>query len=167
MVIVMRIDATQNDIDYVIARAHSLGLEARTLQDNGRTLVGLLGDLHALDPTALAGLRGVERVGPMRQPFLLTSRDFKPESTVVSIEDCHVGGDQVVLIAGPCAVESRTQLLETAWAVKEVGAQMLRGGAFKPRTSPYSFQGLGESALELLAEARQETGLRVVTEVLS
>jgi 3-deoxy-7-phosphoheptulonate synthase len=111
-------------------------------------------------------MSGVERTVPILRPFKLASRDFHPKDTVIKLNGVSIGGDQVVVIAGPCAVESREQLLETAHAVKEAGAQGLRGGAYKPRTSPYSFQGLGEEGLKLLAEAREETGLLVVTEVM-
>jgi len=111
-------------------------------------------------------MAGVERTVPLLRPFKLAGREFHPQDTIVAINGVLVGGKQVVVMAGPCAVESRDQLLETARAVKEAGAQVLRGGAFKPRTSPYSFQGLGEEGLRLLAEAREETGLAVVTEVM-
>jgi len=109
---------------------------------------------------------GVERTVPILRPFKLASRDFHPQDTVVKLNGVSIGGQQVIIMAGPCSVESRDQLLETAHAVKEAGAQILRGGAFKPRTSPYSFQGLGEEGLRLLAAAREETGLLVVTEVM-
>jgi 3-deoxy-7-phosphoheptulonate synthase len=167
MVIVMRATATQNDIDFVVSRAHSLGLRTHLSKDNGNALIGLLGDLRALNPAALAGLRGVERVVSMDRPFRLASRDYKSSKSVISLPGCKIGDDQVVVMAGPCAVESRAQVMEIAWAVKEAGAMMLRGGAFKPRTSPYSFQGLGEEGLKILAEARQETGLLIITEVMA
>src|SRR3990172_3010762 len=144
MIISMKVNASKNDVDYVIRRAHSLGLETHVSRDGEHTLIGLLGDLRALNPTALAGLHGVERVIPMEKPFRLASRDFRPEPTVIPLDGYRIGGEQIIVMAGPCAVENRKQLMETAWKVKEAGARMLRGGAFKPRTSPYSFQGLGK-----------------------
>ena len=112
-------------------------------------------------------LPGVDRIVPISRPFKLASREFSPQNSVFPIDGMNIGGSPIVIIAGPCAVESRQQLLETAHAVREAGAHALRGGAFKPRTSPYSFQGLGEDGLQILAEARQVTGLPVVTEVMS
>lgn len=167
MIVVMKEGAAENDIEYVVARAGSLGLKTHISLSAGQTLIGLQGNLQALNPAALSGLRGVARVVPMRRPFRLASRDFKTDKTVIPIYNCEVGGKEVIAIAGPCSVESRNQLMDTAWAVKKAGARLLRGGAFKPRTSPYSFQGLGEEGLKLLAEARRETGLGIVTEVMS
>ena len=112
-------------------------------------------------------LAGVDRVMPISRPYKMASREFIPENTVFPLDGIKIGGDEIVIMAGPCAVESRSQLLETAQAVKEAGAQVLRGGAYKPRTSPYTFQGLGEEGLEILAEARELTGLPVVTEVIA
>lgn len=166
MMIQMGREASAAEIDYVVRRVQSLGLQTHVSQDGPHTIIGVLGDLRAVDPAALIGLRGVERVITGSGSFRLASRDFK-DSSAVDVAGCSIGRPGVVVIAGPCAVESRTQLLETAWAVKEAGAHMLRGGAFKPRTSPYSFQGLGEQGLELLAEARAETGLPIVTEVMA
>jgi 3-deoxy-7-phosphoheptulonate synthase len=166
----MRENASEQDVDYVRGRAGSLGLKTHVSRDNGNIIIGLLGDLRGLEPAAFAGLRGVERVMRMERPFRLASKDYKEEPTVVSVqagEGCQIGGTQVVVMAGPCSVESRSQILETAWAVKEAGAQLLRGGAFKPRTSPYSFQGMGEEGLQILAEAREQTGLAIITEVMA
>jgi 3-deoxy-7-phosphoheptulonate synthase len=163
----MKTNATQQDIDYVINRARSLGLKTHISQENGHTLIGLLGDVRALDPTVLSGLSGVRRVVSLQQPFRLVSREFKPQDTIIPLNGCQVGGVQVIVMAGPCAVEGRDELMEVARAVKEAGANMLRGGAFKPRTSPYSFQGFGEEGLKMLAEARRETGLHIITEVMA
>jgi 3-deoxy-7-phosphoheptulonate synthase len=163
----MRNDATQQDVEYVIFRAHSLGLETHISRDSGQAIIGLLGDLRGLEPAAFSGLRGVDRVVLSERPFRLASRDFRSRPTIVTVGEVAVGGNEVVIIAGPCAVESCEQLLDTAHAVKQAGARLLRGGAFKPRTSPYSFDGLGEEGLRLLAEARAQTGLPVVTEVMS
>jgi len=167
MIVVMDPGATHDDIDYVIARARSLGLKTHISRDRHVVLVSLLGDLRVVSADVWKDLRGVERVIHLERPFRLASRELKQEGTVVSVSGYGVGGDEVVVIAGPCSVESKDQLLETAWAVKEAGAVMLRGGAFKPRTSPYSFQGLGEEGLKLLVEARRQTGLLIVTEVMS
>lgn len=167
MITIMKPNATQNDIDYVIARANSLGLKTHVSRLGEQTLIGLLGNLQDLNPTALSGLRGVDQIVTIQQSFRLVSRDFKHQDTILSLNGYQIGGTQVIVMAGPCSVESRSQLMETACAVKEAGAHMLRGGAFKPRTSPYSFQGLGEEGLKILAEARQETGLYIVTEVMS
>jgi 3-deoxy-7-phosphoheptulonate synthase len=131
-----------------------------------RTIIGIIGNGRPLDREQLERLSGVERTVPILRPFKLSSRDFHPHDTVVSINGMAVGGKQLAVMAGPCAVESREQLLETAQIVKEAGAHILRGGAYKPRTSPYSFQGLGEEGLRILAAARQEIGLPVVTEVV-
>jgi 3-deoxy-7-phosphoheptulonate synthase len=167
MIAIMKQTATQKDIDYVVARANSLGLKTHVSRLGEQTLIGLLGNLKDLSPTVLAGLRGVEQVVAINKSFGLASRDFKPSDTTISLNGYRLGEKQVIVMAGPCSVESREQLMETAWAVKEAGAHMLRGGAFKPRTSPYSFQGLGEEGLRILADARRETGLYVVTEVMS
>jgi 3-deoxy-7-phosphoheptulonate synthase len=167
MIIVMRMGATQQEIEGVVARVHELGFRTHLSKGEERTIIGIIGDERPLDKDALARMQGVERVVPILHPFKLASRDFKPHDTIIEIAGHPVGGKQLTIIAGPCAVESREQILETAQLVKEAGAHMLRGGAFKPRTSPYSFQGLGEEALVYLAEARERTGLPIVTEVMS
>jgi 3-deoxy-7-phosphoheptulonate synthase len=167
MLIRMHKGASQGDIEYVKRRVDSLGLSTHVSQSAGHVLISLLGDLETSDLAALAGLRGVERVLNLRRSYRLASREFESADTEVFIGDLRVGGEQVIVMAGPCSVESRQQLMETAHRVREAGGHLLRGGAFKPRTSPYSFQGLAEAGLELLAEAREKTGLRVVTEVMT
>ena len=167
MIIVMRMGATQNEIDSVVRQIQILGFRAHLSQGEERTIIGLIGDERHVSQQSLELLGGVERVIPILHPFKLASRDFKPGNTIVEVGDVRIGSQRLTVIAGPCAVESRQQLMETAWAVKEAGANMLRGGAFKPRTSPYAFPGLGEEALELLAEAREATGLPVVSEAIS
>lgn len=167
MIIVMRMGATQQEIDSVIARVHELGFRTHLSQGEERTIIGVIGDERPVDKDSLARMQGVERIVPILRPFKLASRDFQPHDTIIEIAGHPVGGKRLTIMAGPCAVESREQILETAQLVKEAGAHMLRGGAFKPRTSPYSFQGLGEEALVYLAEARERTGLPVVTEVMS
>ena len=167
MLIKMKPDATPEDIEYILGRVRSLGLTTHVSEDHGQTVIGLLGNLQAVSEGALSGLRGVEQLLPSRAPFRLASREFRPESRTITIDGVTFGGPRVVVMAGPCSVESRDQIMRTAWAVKQAGASVLRGGAFKARTSPYSFRGLGEEGLKLLAEARSATGLLIVTEVMS
>jgi len=167
MIIVMKRGASAADLSYVVSQVETFGYKAHLSQGTERTIVGVVGDDRPLENHNFELLPGVEQILRILQPFKLASRDFHPENTIVDVRGVHVGGDKIVIIAGPCSVESRSQLLETAWAVKEAGATILRAGAFKPRSSPYSFQGMGEEALELLAEARDEVGLPIITEVMS
>jgi len=167
MIIIMKMGASQEELHSVTSRVEALGFRVHLSQGEERTIIGVIGDERPLDKDAMERVSGVERVVPILRPFKLASRDFQASNTQITILGRTIGGQQLAVIAGPCAVESRSQLLETAHAVKEAGAQMLRGGAFKPRTSPYSFQGLGEEGLKYLAEAREETGLPIVTEVMS
>jgi len=162
----MKQGATSAQIANVTARIEQLGCRVHLSEGEERTIIGVIGNGRPLDCEPIERMAGVERTVPILRPFKLASREFHPQDTVVMVNGVPIGGRQVVVMAGPCAVESRDQLLETARAVKEAGAHVLRGGAFKPRTSPYSFQGLGEEGLRLLAEAREETGLLVVTEVM-
>jgi 3-deoxy-7-phosphoheptulonate synthase len=166
MIVVMKRSATNAQIASVTARVEQLGYQAHLSEGEERTIIGVIGNGRPLDRAYFERIDGVERTVPILRPFKLASRDFHPQDTVVTVDEVSIGGRQLVVIAGPCAVESRDQLLETARAVKQAGARVLRGGAFKPRTSPYSFQGLGEEGLRLLAEAREATGLPVVTEVM-
>lgn len=166
MMIVMNANASPADIDEVIQRVQALGMGAHASHGAERTVIGVVGDRRGLDPEQFLLLPGVDRIVPITRPYKLASREFHPHNTTFPLDGVVLGGPGIIVIAGPCAVESRTQLLETAYAVREAGAHALRGGAFKPRTSPYSFQGLGEEGLELLAEARAATGLPVVTEVM-
>ena len=167
MIVVMKKSAEEHEIHEVIARIEELGYRAHLSAGEERTIIGIIGDERPLVAEPLEALSGVENIMPILQPFKLASRDFKPEPTIFDVDGVTVGGDEIVVIAGPCAVESREQLLETAYAVKEAGAKMLRGGAYKPRTSPYSFQGLGEAGLDILAEVSEEVGLPAVTEILA
>ncbi|MCS7221568.1 MAG: 3-deoxy-7-phosphoheptulonate synthase [Anaerolineae bacterium] len=167
MIIVMRAGATTQEIAAVVDKVERMGFRAHLSQGEERTIVGVIGDERPIDPGVFELMEGVERTVPILRPFKLASRDFHPADSVFSINGVKIGGQQLCIMAGPCAVESRQQILEVAHAVKEAGAHVLRGGAFKPRTSPYSFQGLGLRGLELLAEAREETGLPVVTEVMA
>jgi len=167
MIIIMKRGATEAQITNVIQRVEDLGYQAHLSRGEERTIIGIIGNDRPLVDHPLARLEGVESIIPILHPFKLASRDFHPEDSVVSIDSVAVGGARVIVMAGPCAVESREQLWEAALAVKESGAAVLRGGAFKPRSSPYSFQGLGQEGLELLAEVRRALGLPVVTEVMS
>lgn len=167
MMIIMQTDATQDQIAAVVMRVEEYGLRAHLSSGEERTVIGAVGDRRPVMMDQFLHLPGVDRVLPISRPYKLASREFRPEDSVFPLDGVQVGGDEIVIIAGPCSVENRTQLLETAHAVREAGAHALRGGAFKPRTSPYSFQGLGEAGLELLAEARQVTGLPIVTEVMT
>ncbi len=167
MMIIMRADASPEQIAHVVDRVENLGLRAHLSTGTERTVIGAIGDGRPIDRDLFTLLGGVDRVVPITRPYKLTSREFRLEDSVVPVNGLRFGGEEVVLIAGPCSVEGRSQLMETALAVREAGAHALRGGAFKPRTSPYSFQGLGLVGLELLAEARQATGLPIVTEVMT
>ena len=167
MIIVMRAGASREEIDNVVVRVERDGFKAHLSAGAERTIIGLIGDDRPLDKQLYEVLPGVEKAMAVLKPFKLASREFSAADTLVTVKGVSIGGTQVVLMAGPCAVESRGQLLETAHAVKAAGAQMLRGGAFKPRSSPYSFQGLGEDALKILAEAREQTGLPVITEIMT
>ncbi|HVC35629.1 MAG TPA: 3-deoxy-7-phosphoheptulonate synthase [Chloroflexota bacterium] len=167
MIVIMERRATPAQVQKVVGRVEELGFRAHLSQGEERTIIGVIGDERPLSAEVLEVLEGVERVVPVLQPFKLASRDFKPDRTIIQLNGVKIGGDELIVIAGPCAVESREQILETAWAVKEAGAKVLRGGAFKPRTSPYTFQGLGVPALELLGEVRETVGIPVVTEVMS
>ncbi len=167
MLIIMNAQANQKQIDAIVKRADALGLQAHLSQGAERTVIGVIGDTRPVVRGQFQRMAGVREVVPITKPYKLASREFQPQDTAFSIDGFRVGGPQIVIIAGPCSVESRSQIVETAHAVREAGAHALRGGAFKPRTSPYSFQGLGVAGLELLAEAREETGLPIVTEVMA
>jgi len=168
MIIVMKPGATKANVEHVIGLVHDYGLKEHVIYGTDRTVVACLGDKRMVDKSAIENAPMVERIVPILAPYKMASLEVRKEKTVIEIGPSRfgVGGVKVGVIAGPCAVESREQLLETARAVKEAGCIGLRGGAYKPRTSPYSFRGLGEEGLKILAEAREETGLAVVTEVI-
>ena len=166
MIIVMRSAATQTDIDQVVERIVQHGLKPHISRGVERTIIGAIGDERILRNVPFQALPGVEEVLTILKPFKLASRDFKTEPSVVEVNGVAVGGGRLAVIAGPCSVEGREMLLDTAQKIREAGATLLRGGAFKPRTSPYSFQGLGEEGLRYLAEVREVTGLPVVTELM-
>jgi 3-deoxy-7-phosphoheptulonate synthase len=166
MMIVMRDGATDDQVQGVIEKLHEAGAEAHLSRGEFKTIIGAIGDRERISQIPFEALDGVDSVVPIMKPYKLVSREFHPAPTVVKVGQVEIGGDAFVVIAGPCAVESEDQLLSSANAAKDAGAQLLRGGAFKPRTSPYSFQGLGEEGLKLLAMARDVTGLPIVTEVV-
>lgn len=165
MVIIMNPDATAANIKNVISVITKAGLEAKVMEGAQQQIVGVIGDKTRLACVAVDALPGVEQSVSISKSYKLASREFHPQSSVVDVAGVKIGDGTPVIMAGPCAVESKEQLFEAADIVKEAGAQFLRGGAYKPRTSPYSFQGLEEVGLEYLAEARERTGLKVVTEV--
>lgn len=167
MIIVMKAGASAEQIRHILDRLGQLGLKTHLSEGVERTIIGVLGDKSMLKIESLQLLEGVSEIVAIRKPYKLVSREFHPDDTVITVGDVAIGGpDKLVVMAGPCCVESRDQLLATAEAVRLAGARILRGGAFKPRTSPYSFQGLGEEGLKLLAEARERTGMPVITEVM-
>jgi 3-deoxy-7-phosphoheptulonate synthase len=166
MLIVMRPQATEAQIAAVVEKIHALGLDAHEIPGAQRMAIGITGNRGALDAEAFASLPGVADAIRVSQPFKLVSREVKEEDTVIDVGGSRLGGPGLAIMAGPCSVESEEQILEVACGVKELGATFLRGGAFKPRTSPYEFQGLGEAGLKLLALAREKTGLKVVTEIM-
>ncbi|MDT8900457.1 3-deoxy-7-phosphoheptulonate synthase [Anaeroselena agilis] len=166
MVIVMRPDAVDGQVRHVVNRIEAAGLATCLSRGQERILIGIVGDKRLIATLPVEVFPGVEKVLPVTDSYKLASRQFRPASTVIDVGGVEVGGGRLVVMAGPCAVESRAQLLEAAEIAREGGAQFLRGGAFKPRTSPYSFQGLERQGLEYLAEAREATGLKIVTEVV-
>ncbi|HXS11048.1 MAG TPA: 3-deoxy-7-phosphoheptulonate synthase [Candidatus Krumholzibacteria bacterium] len=163
----MKSDATMADISGVVKALESMGCKPHPTRGADRTVIGVVDARQGADFSHLEGAPGVEQVIPITKAYKMVSREFRPQNTVVNVNGVAVGGDRFVVMAGPCAVENREQVLTAARAVRDAGASILRGGAFKPRTSPYSFQGLGEEGLRILLAAKRETGLPVVTEVIS
>ncbi|MCK4963538.1 MAG: 3-deoxy-7-phosphoheptulonate synthase, partial [Dehalococcoidia bacterium] len=166
MMVVMKRGATTAQVANVTARIEEMGCQAYLSQGEERTIIGIIGNGRPIDREKLEQMDGVERTVPILKPFKRASREFHPQDTLVSVNGSVIGGNKLVVMAGPCAVESREQMLEAARVVKEAGGTILRGGAFKPRTSPYSFQGLGVEGLRILGQVRAEVGLPVVTEVM-
>src|SRR5215831_17218046 len=166
MVVVMQERATELQIEKVVAHLVELGMDVHRSTGVSRTVLGAVGDDRKLDPRLIEMLDGVSEVLRVTEPYKLASRAFKPEGTVVTIGDVRIGGDEVVVMAGPCSAESEDQVNTTAAAVKKAGAKVLRGGAFKPRSSPYSFQGLGEEGLRMLRAAANQHDLKLVSEVM-
>ena len=167
MIVVMARRASREQIQSVVDRVNELGFRAHLSTGEERTIIGVIGDERPVSEGLFRLLDGVEKVVRILKPYKLASRDFHPQDTVVPINGISVGDQEIAIMAGPCSVESSEQMLEAAQAVKKAGIHILRGGAFKPRTSPYSFQGMGVKGLELLAEAKAATGLAIVTEVMS
>jgi 3-deoxy-7-phosphoheptulonate synthase len=166
MMIVMREGATREEVEHVLQRLAEAGANGHVSSNESMTVIGVIGDREVVSGMPLEALPGVDKVLTIQKPYKLVSREFRQTDTVIRVGETYVGGGHFALIAGPCSVESREQVLAAARFVKEAGGTMLRGGAFKPRTSPYAFQGLGVEALKYLAEARAETGLPVVTELM-
>jgi len=166
MIIVLKKDATQETIEHVVEKIKGAGLAVHISKGKERTIIGAIGDESVLVSMSLEALPGVESVMPIMKPYKLVSREFRKESSVIDIGGVKIGDTEIQVIAGPCSVESRDSLVDCARQVKAAGARILRGGAFKPRTSPYDFQGLGPDGLKLLAEARKETGLPIISELM-
>jgi len=167
MLVVMNKDASEQEMAGVMQKLTQSGLAGHISQGVERTVIGVVGQTYPELRDTLELLPGVDEVIPISKPYKLSSREFQPEDTIIKVGDAVLGGGELVIIAGPCAVETEKQVLETAKAVKAAGANILRGGAFKPSTSPYQFRGLGKQGLEILAMARAETGLPFITEVLT
>jgi len=167
MIIVLRPDATKKDINHIVQRVKKLGLKPWVSTGVERTIIGIIGEEDIMRIQPLEVFPGVEKVLSILKPYKLVSRDFKKEDTIIKCgSGVKIGGKKIVIMAGPCSVENEKTLITTAKKVKKAGAKILRGGAFKPRTSPYSFQGLGEKGLKMLSEAKKETGLLIVTELM-
>jgi 3-deoxy-7-phosphoheptulonate synthase len=167
MLVVMKHNATPDQIESVVGTIKEMGYDARPIPGEQRTAVGLIGNDGRVDSARLEGLDGVLEVIPVTQPYKQVSREWREDDTIITLDNGTViGGSDIAIMAGPCAVESEAQILGIAGQLRDAGATILRGGAFKPRTSPYSFQGLGEEGLKLLARAREETGMAIVTEAL-
>jgi len=167
MIIVMNKSASNKDVSDVIHRVEDMGYQVHLSRGTERTIIGVIGDERVLDSQTVEQLSGVDKIVPILKQYKLASREFHPENSQVKVDDVVIGGDEIVVMAGPCSVENSDQVLEAAVTSKEAGAKVLRGGAFKPRTSPYSFQGLGEDGLKLLKEAKEKTGLPIITEVMA
>jgi len=167
MIVVMKSASSQSQIDHVVNLVREMGLKEHVIVGTERTVIAVIGNDRLKDKSKLETVEGVDKVMPVLAPYKMASREVKKDRTTIAIGSGKIGGNRIGIIAGPCSVEDRSQILETAHAVKEAGAVALRGGAFKPRTSPYAFQGLAEEGLKFLAEAREKTGLAIVTEVMS
>lgn len=167
MIVVMKLDTAESNIKAVKDRLHQMGYKTHPIYGTARLVIGAIGQDNSTAPTGLETMPGVEKVMRIMVPYKLVSREVKSEDSVIELGDIRIGGDETVVMAGPCAVESYDQLYRTAVKVRESGAQLLRGGAFKPRSSPYSFQGLEEEGLKFMAEVRRETGMKIVTEAIT
>ena len=166
MLIVMKADASQDDIKRVLEVIEHLGFKPHSLPGENRTAIGITGNNGAVDPTHFENLSGVAEAIRVTKPYKLISKDLRPEKSIVKVGNSTVGGNELAVIAGPCAIENAEQVFSVAQSVSESGAKFFRGGAFKPRTSPYAFQGMGEDGLKILAEVREQFGLNIVTEAM-
>lgn len=166
MIIIMRPTATREQIDNVEKKLSELGFKTHPIFGEVKTIIGAIGDKRHFNTQLISSMPGVENLVPIMKPYKLAGRELKQVPTIVRVGDVSIGGDEVVVIAGPCAIENEDSYVDTAVKVKEAGAKLLRGGAFKPRTSPYAFQGLEEDGLKIMASAREVTGLKIVTEVI-
>jgi 3-deoxy-7-phosphoheptulonate synthase len=167
MMVIMRKGYTEEELTGILTRLEEIGLAGHTIVGVERTVVGVVGQVYPGLADDLETMPGVDDIVPISKPYKLASREFKPDSSTIKVGDVVIGGGRTVVMAGPCAVESEEQLMATAQAVKAAGAHILRGGAFKPRTSPYSFRGLEKKGLQILKAAREETGLPIITEVMT
>jgi 3-deoxy-7-phosphoheptulonate synthase len=166
MLVVMRVGADNAEVEHVMERIREFGNTPVLAAGTERVCIGMLGDERGINPDEILMMSGVDRVVPILAPYKLASRDFQPTDTIVQVGDQAIGGKDVVFMAGPCSVESRAQTMELAAMLHELGVRIFRGGAFKPRTSPYAFQGMGESGLQILADVREKYGMAIVTEVM-
>ena len=166
MIVVMSVESKETEIDGVLKRLDELGFKGNLSRGEERTIIGVVGKVYPELADELAVLDGVVDVVPVSRPYKLASREFKPQDTVIRVGDVVIGGENTVLMAGQCSVDTEEQMMATARTVKEAGGHILRGGAFKPRTTPYAFRGLGEKGLQILATCREETGLPIITEVM-
>ncbi len=167
MIIVLKPNATQEQVDKVVGRIHKRGLDTHIVAGAGQTVIGCIGDTAKIDAKLFEVSEYVDKVMHVQEPFKLANRAFHPEDSIIDVSGVKIGGDNIAVIAGPCSIESKEQVLEIAKRTQAAGAQLLRGGAFKPRTSPYSFQGMGEEGLDILCEVREMTGMPIVTELMS
>jgi len=166
MIIVLKPKTSEKDIKHVVDKVEKMGLKAHISKGVERTVIGAIGDESLIREDQLKAIPSVDKVMPILKPYKLVSREFKKEDTIIEIGEVSIGGKQIVMMAGPCSIESKEQLLKTAKAIKKSGATILRGGAFKPRTSPYAFQGMGEEGLKIMQEVEKETGLITISEIM-
>ncbi|HXK64688.1 MAG TPA: 3-deoxy-7-phosphoheptulonate synthase, partial [Spirochaetota bacterium] len=166
MIIVLKPNVTQDEIDHIVGKIKSLNLQPHVSKGQYRTIITVIGDEDIIREQPLEAISGVESVKPILKPYKLASKETHPDRTIIRVGDIDIGGDKIVLVAGPCAVEGEKEIIEHAKMVKQAGASMLRAGAYKPRSSPYTFQGYGALGLKYLAKAKEETGLPIITEVM-
>ncbi len=166
MIVVMEKNASENQIEKVINKIKRSGLKTQLSKGETYTVVGIIGDTRKVSASQIISMKGVKNLIPIMVPFKLASKDFHPANTIIEVDNVKIGGKEIIVIAGPCSIESKEQIINIAKSIKNSGAKILRGGAFKPRTSPYSFQGMGIEGLKLLRMAKEETGLSTITEVM-